>query len=282
MSSYPAEKGFTTALTQQDLSPVTIKSYGQTIQRLLTFLAANRPQALIKNLDSVTTTDLRAYLSYLKDERQVTVNSYNKTLAQLNRYFTYLFENHLITTYPTLPLHGQANPTKKREDNAEWLSKLPRILADDEIHFYTRLTLLLCAHGFTVGEFLQPGFVKTWQKIKPTFAGEQHFREAFAQFHQSLADRQQCDDLFLKQRMAIQSPRLTNSGLHKYLHSDEQALGMNLSPSKLHQDYVLSALENNPGQSNQVLMQKLHLDPASLLYYQHLLVKLNSSSTSKN
>ncbi len=188
MTHYPAEKGFTTYLTHQGLSQVTIASYGQTIQQLITYLAANRPQAVADALDHVTTDDLRAYLSYLLDERHITMNTYNKTLAQLNRYFTYLFENHLISNYPTLPLHGRAVKNHPRAHLGEWLSKLPRILADDQVSFYTRLTLLIIAHGFTVADFLQPGFWQTWSTVKPTIPGEQEFRQAFAAFHQPLVD----------------------------------------------------------------------------------------------
>lgn len=274
MAHYPAEKGFTTYLTHQGLSQVTIASYGQTIQQLITYLAANRPRAVADALDHVTTNDLRAYLSYLQDERHITMNTYNKTLAQLNRYFTYLFENHLISNYPTLPLHGRAVKNHPRAHRGEWLSKLPRILADDQVSFYTRLTLLIIAHGFTVAEFLQPGFWQTWATVKPTIPGEQEFRHAFAAFHQLLVDRQQCQDLFLKQRTNLNKPQLTNPALHKYLKADERYLGLSLKPAQLHQDYLLTQLAAMAGQSNNQIMARLHLDPASLLYYQRLLTKL--------
>lgn len=270
MSHYPAELGFTTYLTHQGLSPATVASYGKTIQQLITFLAANRPRAVADALNNVNTNDLRAYFSYLQDERHITINTYNKTLAQLNRYFTYLFENQLISNYPTLPLHGRAVKAKPTVHPGEWLSKLPRILADDQVSFYTRLTLLLLAHGFTVGEFLHPGFWKTWADVQPIIPGEQHFREAFAAFHQPLASRQQCPDLFLKQRINLQAPLLGNPALHKYLKADESYLCLKLNPAQLHQDYVLTNLSAMDGQSNNDIMAKLHLDPASLLYYQRL------------
>lgn len=272
MSSYPAEQGFTNFLTNQGLATSTIDSYGQTIRQLLAFLAADRPEALVDSLNSVSTTDLRAYLNYLQTQRKITLNSYNKILAQLNRYFTYLFENQLIEHYPTLPLHGKAVKATARTHSGEWLNKLPRILADQHVSFYTRLTLLLLAHGFTVREFLQPGFVQSCRQLKPVVSGEQQFWTAFAAFHQPLAVKQQCDDLFLKQRTDLANPRLTNPALHKYLHSDERYLGMELSPAKLHQDYLLIKLQALQGQPTSVIMQKLNLTPASLLYYQRLLV----------
>ncbi|WP_295747641.1 phage integrase N-terminal SAM-like domain-containing protein [uncultured Limosilactobacillus sp.] len=272
MSSYPAEQGFTTFLTNQGLATATIDSYGQTIRQLLTFLAANRPSALANSLNSVNTTDLRAYLNYLQAQRQITLNSYNKTLAQLNRYFTYLFENQLIKHYPTLPLHGKAVQVTARTHSGEWLNKLPRILADQQVSFYTRLTLLLLAHGFTVREFLQPGFVHSCHNLTPVVSGEKQFWTSFAAFHQPLDSKQQCEDLFLKQRTDLANPRLSNSALHKYLHSDERYLGMELSPTKLHQDYLLSKLRALQGEPNSIIMQKLNLTPASLLYYQRLLV----------
>lgn len=277
MQTYPAQHGFTTHLTNEGLSPTTISSYSQSITHLINFLEANRPQALADQLNSVTTNDLRAYLSTLQEKRQLTLNSYNKTLSQLNRYFTYLFENQLIDSYPTLPLHGKAAPVKPSTSHGEWINKLPRIIDDPNISFYTRLVLLLIIHGYTISEFLQPGFYRVWEKEPPTVPGEQHFRQSFAAFHHQLSLRQQCDDLFLKQRVNLKNPRLSNSAVHKYLKADAKSLGMKLAPSQLHQEYVLTTLKTMKGEPNTRVMQKLRLSPSSLLYYQRLLIKQQST-----
>ena len=269
---YPYQQNFRRFLDQQDLSPLTIKTYDTSLTNLFNYLRANRLLfAQQPTLNNLTETDVRAYLNYLRDDKQITMTTYNKILSQLNRYFRYLFTHQLISDYPTLTLHGQAVAPNQRVAS-KWLAKLDQLLADEHLHYYTRLTLLLSKYGFTVGEFLQPGFYQVFGQLPLATPAEQRFRRQLLDYLAPRQRLQHSPDLFLKQRFNPTNPRLSNPALHKFLHQDEEYLGFSLAPKYLHQSYILLYLAEHRRDSDQQLEDALHLDPASLLYYQRLLI----------
>ncbi|WP_283582783.1 phage integrase N-terminal SAM-like domain-containing protein [Limosilactobacillus difficilis] len=272
---YPYQTSFELYLKSQQLSQATIITYSVTVAQLFKFLMANRPQALQNGPRSVNTADVRAYFDYLEAERRITLASYNKTLAQVNRYFTYLFTHQLSTQLPTLLLHGQQIAAKP-ELNLTWLGKMDAILMDNHLHHYSRLTLLLLGHGYTVKEFLQPGFYRVYRSMKPTFAREKDFRRDFAKFIKPLQDKQNSADIFLKKRFSPSSPNLTNPALHKYLKSDEEYLGFAISPAKLHQSYICWRIQQLHDKTDQEIEDILQLDPQSLIYFKKLLLTLKT------
>lgn len=67
---YPYQQNFRRFLDQQELSPLTIKTYDTSLTNLFNYLRANRPQfAQQPTLDNLTETDVRAYLNYLRDDQ---------------------------------------------------------------------------------------------------------------------------------------------------------------------------------------------------------------------
>lgn len=274
--NYPYQKQFQEFLrNQKKLAPLTVHTYDSTLTNFFNYLLANRPAfARDPRLANLTESDVRAYFNTLRTQQGITMGTYNKILSQLNRYFRYLFTHQLITTYPTLTLHGQAVDPGQRI-STKWLAKLDVILQDDHVHYYTRLTLLLVKHGFTVGEFLQPGFYRVFDQVMITDPIEREFLRRYRDFIAPRQALQNSGDLFLKQRYQPDAPQLTNAGLHKYLRADQDYLGFHLAPKYLHQGYILTQLAAHRDLSDGELMDRLKLDPASLLYYQHLLLKLN-------
>ena len=123
--------------------------------------------------------------------------------------------------------------------------------------------------------FLAPGFYQVWDKLTLSGPGEEEFRQAFNVFIRPQQDLQNSRDLFLKQRFAPVNPQLSNAALHKFLKKDEQYLGFSLAPKYLHQSYILLFLAHHRQLSDRDLEDALKLDPASLLYYQRLLLHAN-------
>lgn len=271
MATYPLQTAFRVFLQQEGLAKITIHNYDQTISQLFSFLAANHNEGPI-DINTVTTNNLRQYVDYLRAHKRLNDRTYNKLLSQLNRYFQFLFTHGASNQLPTLPLHGQAQE-KKTAASQEWLNKLDLILKDDAVHPYTRLTLLLCAHGYTSQEFLQAGFYREFQQLDLKTEPERQFKQSFTSFIQPLQARQKCHDLFLKHRYDPDHPRLTAPALHKYLQHDRSYLGFNVNPQALHRSYILTFLQSHPDDSDNRLMSTLRLDPSSLLYYRRLLLK---------
>lgn len=273
--NYPYQDRFQLFLDQQGLAPLTIKTYDATLTHFFTFLMSNRPEfAAEPKLRNLTEADVRAFLTALKEDEKITLSTYNKNLSHLNRYFRYLFTHKLIDIYPTLTIHGKATSNNKRL-TTKWLEKLPEILQDDHLHFYTRLVILLSIRGYTVSEFLAPGFENVWRKLSPANEAENQFISNFNSFIKPLQELQGSSQLFLKQRYSPANPGLSNAGLHKYLRQNEQYLGFSLAPKFLHQAFILYELSQHPELSDAQLMEKLRLDPASLLYYQKQLINHN-------
>lgn len=273
--NYPYQKQFQDFLRdQKKLAPLTVQTYETSLTNFFSYLLANRPAfAHDPRLANLTESDVRAYFDMLRTKQGITMGTYNKILSHLNRYFRYLFTHQLIADYPTLTLHGQAiNP--RQRISTKWLQQLDTILQDNHVHYYTRLTLLLSKHGFTVGEFLQPGFYRVLDQLTITDPVEQAFLRQYHDFIRPRQALQNSADLFLKQRYQPDAPQLTNAGLHKYLRNDQDYLGFHLAPKYLHQSYVLTELAKHRDLSDGELMDHLKLDPASLLYYQRLLLKL--------
>ncbi|WP_267201849.1 site-specific integrase [Limosilactobacillus kribbianus] len=272
---YPYQKQFQHFLRDsQHLAPLTISTYDTSLTNFFAYLRANRPAfARDPRLANLTESDVRDYFNTLRTQQKITLSTYNKILSHLNRYFRYLFTHQLITTYPTLTLHGRAVDPNQRV-NTKWLGKLDDILADDQLTYYTRMVLLVSKHGFTVGEFLRPGFARVFNQVELTSPAERSFYQRYQEFIHPLQARQNSTDLFLKQRYQPDNPRLTNAGLHKYLKQDEAYLGFHLAPKYLHQSYILTQLAAHQDWSDRQLMEALKLDPSSLLYYQRLLLQL--------
>lgn len=274
MDQYPYQAAFHRELKARGRAPMTIDAYDATLRQLFNYLEDQRPgYAHDPNAKNVTETDVRAYLNWLRDEQDITLATFNKVLSQLSRYFRFLFTHQLIDTYPTLTIHGKA--TKPNQHlSTKWLLKLDDILADDQIQYFTRAVLFLSSRGYTVSEFLQPGFGDVWRSLQPKNEAEKRFMTAFDEYIAPIQQLQHCQDIFLKQRLNREHPWISNAGLFKYLKADEEYLGIRLAPKYLHQSYILYQLAQHRNATPQKLQTMLRLNPQSLLYYQRLLLQI--------
>lgn len=274
MDQYPYQAAFHRELKAKGRAPMTIDAYDATLRQLFNYLEDQRPgYAHDPSVKNVTETDVRAYLNWLRDEQDITLATFNKVLSQLSRYFRFLFTHQLIDTYPTLTIHGKA--TKPNQHlSTKWLLKLDDILADEHIQYFTRAVLFLSSRGYTVSEFLQPGFGDVWRSLQPENEAEKRFMTAFDEYIAPIQQLQHCQDIFLKQRLNREHPWISNAGLFKYLKADEEYLGIRLAPKYLHQSYILYQLAQHRNATPQELQTMLRLNPQSLLYYQRLMLQI--------
>ena len=95
--NYPYQDRFQLFLNQQGLAPLTIKTYDATLTHFFTFLMDNRPEfAAEPKLKNLTETDVRAFLTALKEDEKITLSTYNKNLSHLNPYFLHIFTHQQI------------------------------------------------------------------------------------------------------------------------------------------------------------------------------------------
>ena len=187
-------------------------------------------------------------------------------LTHINTYFKFLFINNLSPVLPTLSIKGRKRTVNKATDLA-WTEKLAEYLVDDNLSLYTRITLLLISHFYTIKEILQKDFYQELNQIEFTDF-EYEFINLFNEEIIKLQHRQHTHDIFLKKRLDIVSPQLTLPGLHKYLKKDQKNIDIKLSPRELYQNAVCYFILNNQNLSDTQLIQQLRLeDLTSLNYY---------------
>lgn len=266
---FPYEKSFITHLTTDGKRPKTIAQYQLTLADFFNYEQHfNQTFAASGLLADLTENDVQTYLDMLKKQRTYQQSTLNKNLSNLNVYFNYLFEHRVITTLPTFAIKGQ--PLTSTQTSADWPEQLPELLANDDLHVYTRLFLLLTCKGYPVSTMLAPNFYQQLAQLDFS-SEEQMFLSKFNQFIQPLQAQFATKDLFLKTRQRGDDPHLTLAALHKYLTGDGQRLGLPLKPTSLYQSFVLWYLRQHRSTDPTEIMQALHFDLTSLGYYQNLL-----------
>lgn len=275
--SFPYEKRFILYLrNERFLEENTIADLTRDITRFFNYLRQNNPNYRDSlKVSSISSNDIKEYLNTLSITNNIKNTTYNKMLTHINTYFKFLFINNLSPVLPTLSIKGRKRTVNKINDLA-WTEKLAEYLVDDNLSLYTRMTLLLISHFYTIKEILQKDFYQELNQIEFTNF-EYEFINLFNEEILNLQQRQHTHDIFLKKRLDIVSPQLTLPGLHKYLKKDQKNIDIKLSPRELYQNVVCYFILNNQNLSDTQLIQRLRLeDLTSLNYYRQ-----KSSSTTE-
>lgn len=266
--AYPYQDAFNRLLNDRSMADATRDEYTATLTDFFHYLENFNPTYQRDHrVNQLQTPDVEQYLAMLVDARQIQNQTYNKVLSHLNVYFKFLFSHRWTPYLPTLDL--KSKPKQAAQPiNYRWVDRLDELLADDRLHFYTRLTLLLVARGYPVQSFLKPGVTAHLNTTDWSNAA-QTFLKSFQTFVLPLQQRFVCDDWFLKQRAAA-DPHLTLPGLHKYLKPDEAVAGFALSPTVLYQGYLVNYLRRHPQKTDGEVIAALNLPPDSIDYYRRL------------
>ena len=267
MSQFPYEKRFLHYLRyERILEANTCADICRDVADLFNYLRNfNNFYRENPDLSNLTESDIRDYLNMLQVNRNIQNSTYNKYLTHLNVYFTFLFNERLSTSMPTLPLKGLKRP-KNSSVPLTWQDDLPELLNNQDLSYYTRLMLLLVSHYYTITEILQSGFYQVLETEKFSDV-EQKFLTEFYEYIAPLQARQKTKDLFLKKCVNLSDPRLTLPGLHKFLKTDQEKTYLALMPRKLYQMAIFNSLLHDQKLNDQQLCEKLHLDLTSLNYY---------------
>lgn len=271
-NNYPYQDSFTKHLSSKDLSEVTIDEYNKILTELFNYLSEfNKGYQSDHRVENLFNRDIEEYLNMLLNNRQISNSTYNKILSHINVYFNYLFTHNLNSNLPTIELKG-LKKTSKEDVNVKLINELDSILTNNNVHFYSRMTMLLTSKGYKSEEFLQTGFYKQLDSINFT-ENELIFKTSFDEFIKPIQKKQRSSDIFLKQRLSKQ-PNITIQGLHKYLKPSEDVLNMSLNPSTLFQSYIVFYIQKNPNLNDIDLSTHLNLDLSSINYYKQLAAKL--------
>lgn len=254
------------------LADSTVKDLTEDVQRLFNYLRENNSTYQVTaDLNQITELEIKEYLSWLQIQHQIKNSTYNKILTHLNSYFIFLFQNSLATSLPTIGMKGMkkkisTSPAKKI---ANWTKKLPDYLENDQLAYYTRMTLLLTAHYFTTAEFIRPDFYQRLPEME-WYPFETEFLKHFAKEHKTAVKLQHSQAIFLKERVNLTNPTLSLAGLHKILKKDQPKVDLPLKPSILYQNAILNYVRHHQNLSDEQLMHDLRLSRESLNYYRGL------------
>lgn len=270
--TYPLSRTFHIWLANKGVSQATVANYDSTLNQFFSFLESQQNIGGQDTLAQIRESDLRAYFA----TQRITQSTYNKKLSHLNQYFRFLVDHHVIKTFPTIAFHGKEVPVQLTI-NRNWMQYVPELLEKDQLSMYTKVTLLLLAHGYDIQEIISPHFYSVFTKLHFTNPQESHFQQSYQKWIHPYQQRQSAQELLLKQRINIGHPCLTLAGLHKYLKADQVNVSFKLSPQRLHQSYILDFIDNHPKWSQQQLCEHLRLDPTAMMYYQKLLINDRSN-----
>lgn len=254
------------------LANSTVKDLTEDVQRLFNYLRENNPTyQSTADLNQITELEIKEYLSWLQIQRQIKNSTYNKILTHLNSYFVFLFQNGLATTLPTIGMKGmkKRKATPPAKGTVNWTKNLADYLANDQLAYYTRMTLLLTAHYFTTAEFIQSDFYRQLDEIN-WHPFEAEFLKQFAKEHETAVKLQHSKAIFLKERINLANPTLSLAGLHKILKKDQPKVDFPLKPSVLYQNAILNYIHHHQNLSDERLMYDLRLSRESLNYYRGL------------
>lgn len=254
------------------LANSTVKDLTEDVQRLFNYLRENNPTyQSTADLNQITELEIKEYLSWLQIQRQIKNSTYNKILTHLNSYFVFLFQNGLATTLPTIGMKGmkKRKATPPAKGTVNWTKNLADYLANDQLAYYTRMTLLLTAHSFTTAEFIQSDFYRQLNEIN-WHPFEAEFLKQFAKEHETAVKLQHSKAIFLKERINLANPTLSLAGLHKILKKDQPKVDLPLKPSVLYQNAILNYIHHHQNLSDERLMHDLRLSRESLNYYRGL------------
>lgn len=93
--------------SERDVSNSTITSYQHDFNSLIKYLRKNNYS---ENINSISTSILREWISYLKIEKKYHSNTIRRKINSTSSFFKYMLENEYINKNPMLPIHA---PKKK-------------------------------------------------------------------------------------------------------------------------------------------------------------------------
>lgn len=208
-------------------------------------------------LQQVTNADIRNYIAHLKEDRHLASRTVNKYISHLKKYFTYLYEQKLIKTYPLTTIKGL---TFNRSGHYQigWQRDIRLMI--DHVKPDTIKLLLAISCGYKPDELLQ----LRWQDITSQLKDDQLAMALKENPAFQLANDRY---LFTDSRSQNNDRPLTSMvALANRVKDDRETLNLNLAPSKLRNSFVYSQVIKKNVTDIQ-LMRLLNCNQKTLSYY---------------
>lgn len=207
------------------------------------------------SIKEIQAANIQEFLDSLETNLDLKKNTINKYLSHIRLYFTFLYSHGLIDHYPMLEINGRKF-NRQRRYVINWMPYIPKIAAIKNIHPETIMMLVAIAQGFTPNQALKLRYSSVIGGV--TDPKLKYYIKSHLNFEQD-------DDPYI---LGKKFGGFYSSDFHliQKVKPDRKLLGMELTLQSLRLDYVYSLLSQGK-MTDDELMQKLHINAKTLVYY---------------
>lgn len=251
MYDFPYIKNFNDWCSTRHLRPQTIHSINQSVNYFWNYYLANSSHA--PTLDELTGQDIRSFLVNLETNENRSVQTLNKYITHLKKYFSFLYDHKLMPNYVLTDIKGHTFDRTPRFC-LDWIDHLNEIIASDKINQDTKKLLILIAYGFKPEELLNLQVTDVEKKINNST------------YLTILSTPVLSDVPPLIFHTKKGRPLSALPSLSRRILADREVLNLDLTPGKLRLCYIYR-LVNDSSLSDDDLIRLIDCNRKTITYY---------------
>lgn len=266
MHDFPYIKNFNDWCSTRHLRPQTVVSINQSVSYFWNYYLANSEHE--PTLDLLTGQDIRSFLINLEVSEHRSVQTINKYVTHLKKYFSFLYDHELMPNYVLTDIKGHTFDRTPRFC-VDWIDHLDEIVASSKVSLDTKKLLILIAHGFKPEELLSLQVPDTLTKVNnPTY------QEILAS-----PKLDGVEPLIFHTKKG--RPLSALPSLSRRILSDREILNLDLVPGKLRLSYIYR-LVNDSSLSDDDLTRLIDSPRKSITYYREKASKASYTKFNAN
>ncbi|QNQ82381.1 integrase [Lactobacillus sp. PV037] len=251
MYNYPYIKNFNEWCAGRNLRPETVISINQSINYFWNYYrdTSSHPPTL----EDITGQDIRQFLVELEIRQNRSIQTINKYVTHLKKYFSFLYDHKLMPNYVLTDIKGYTFDRTPRFC-LDWIDHLEEIVKNSAVSLDAKKILILIAHGYEPEKFLK--LTLTRVKADKIITNSLYLTT----LSQPLIET----DLIFHTKKGLPITALTS--LSRRIIPDREILNFNLTPGSLRLSYIYR-LVNDSSLSDDDLMKLLHVNRKNITYY---------------
>lgn len=250
MYDYPYLKNFNEWCSSRNLQERTLNSINQSVNYFWNYYRDTSEHP--PTLEAITGQDIRQFLVYLEVRQNRSIQTINKYVTHLKKYFSFLYDHQLMPNYVLTDIKGYSFD-RTPHFCLDWIDNLEDIIAQSTVSLDAKKMLILIAHGYEPEKCLD----LTLTKVKAD-------KIITKQSYLATLSQPAGFDLIFHTKKGLPITALTS--LSRRLLPDREVLNFNLTPGNLRLSYIYR-LVNDSSLSDDDLMQKIRVNRKTITYY---------------
>ncbi|MBP2057961.1 site-specific recombinase XerC [Lactobacillus colini] len=251
MYDFPYINNFNDWCSTRHLQAQTIQSINQSVNYFWNYYLTNANHT--PNLDELSSQDIRSFLVNLEVNENRSVQTLNKYITHLKKYFSFLYDHKLMPNYVLTDIKGHTFDRTPRFC-LDWIDSLDKIIANEKVSLDTKKLLILIAYGFEPNKLLGLTIADVQGKINKKTYIDILSTPALPNLPQLIFHTK-------KGRPLSALPSLSRRIL-----ADRDTLNLDLTPGKLRLSYIYR-LVNDSSLSDDDLTNLIHCNRKTITYY---------------